>query len=89
MRSRTTRGFRDRLRALPESVQRAAREAYRRFQVDPWHNSLQFKRVHPRLSIYSVRIAKHYRAVGKRDDEGMLWFWIGSHADYDQMLKQI
>ena len=89
MRSRTTPGFRNRLQALPESVRRAAREAYRRFQVGPWHNGLQFKRVHSRLSIYSVRITKNYRAVGKRDDEGMLWFWIGSHADYEQMLKQM
>ena len=89
MRSPTTLGFRNRLRALPELIQRAAREAYRRFQVDPRHNSLQFKRAHRRLSIYSVRIAKNYRALGKRDDEGMLWFWVGSHADYDQTLKQL
>ncbi|MCY3728263.1 MAG: hypothetical protein OXF97_04585 [Nitrospira sp.] len=89
MRSRTTRDFRNRLDALPASVRRAAREVYRQFQVDPRHNSLQFKQVHPRLPIYSVRITKKYRAVGKRDDKGMLWFWIGSHADYEQTLKNV
>ena len=62
--------------------------AYRQFMHDPWHNSLQFKQVHPSLPIYSVRISKSYRAVGKRDAKGMLWFWIGTHNDYDKLLNQ-
>ena len=88
MRSRTTAKFRRQLSALPEDVQRQAKNAYQRFKRDPWHNSLRFKRVHPRQPLYSVRVARGYRAVGKRDDKGMLWFWIGSHADYDKLLMQ-
>ena len=50
--------------------------------------SLHFKPVHQREPIYSVCIARNHRALGKRDDKGMLWFWIGSHADYDRFLGQ-
>jgi hypothetical protein len=50
---------------------------------------LRFKQVHPSQPIFSVRITRGYRAVGKRDRLGMLWFWIGSHADYDKLLSQL
>ena len=88
MRSRTTAQFRRRLRALPEEVQRQAKNAYQQFRRNPWHRSLRFKQVHPYQPLYSVRITKGYRAVGKRDERGVLWFWIGSHADYDELLKR-
>lgn len=88
MNSRTTKQFRDLLTALPETMQHQAKNAYQRFRLDPKHNSLNLKQVHPQQSIYSVRISKGYRAVGKLDDKGMLWFWIGSHSDYDKLLSK-
>ena len=74
---------------MPDAARDAAQVAYRRFELDPAHNSLRFKKVHARLPIYSVRITRDYRAIGKRDDDGMLWFWIGTHAEYDQMLRHL
>ena len=88
MRSRTTTRFRKQLAALPEEVRRQAKKAYQQFKRDPWHRSLHFKQVHPSAPIYSVRVTKGYRAVGKRDERGMLWYWIGSHADYDTLLRR-
>jgi hypothetical protein len=35
--------------------------------------------------LWSVRIGSHYRALGTQVQEGILWFWIGTHADYDRM----
>ncbi len=61
MRSRTTEQFRKQLRALPENVQRQAKKAYQQFKSNPWHRSLQFKQVHPRLPIYSVRVTLGHR----------------------------
>ncbi len=87
MKSRTTARFRKQLAELPEEIQKRAKRAYQRFKEDPWHRSLNFKQVHPSQPIHSVRITKGYRAVGKRDKSGVLWFWIGSHADYDQLLR--
>jgi len=75
--------------ALPEEVQLQAAKAYRQFKVDPWHSSLRFKQVHPSQPIYSVRITIGNRAVGRRDEKGMLWFWIGSHADYERLLNRL
>jgi hypothetical protein len=44
--------------------------------------------VHDKQPIYSVRIGIHYRAVGVKHDDHMLWFWIGPHAEYDKLLKR-
>jgi len=29
----------------------------------------------------------HYRALAVEIPEGLLWFWIGSHADYDKIIE--
>ncbi len=88
MRSHRTTRFHELYAQLPESVQRQATEAYRLFEQDPWHPSLHFKRVSKRTATYSVRIGRDYRAVGIWQPETIVWFWIGSHADYDHLLSQ-
>ena len=57
MNSRTTRRFRQAFSNLPQPIQRQAREAYRKFKQNPSYPSLRFKKVHPELPIYSVRIS--------------------------------
>lgn len=89
MRSHTTRRFRAALEALPSHIQRQAIEAYKLFQQNPHHPGLRFRRVHPTMPIYSVRITAAYRALGIRDGDELVWFWIGSHADYDDLLSRI
>jgi hypothetical protein len=89
VRSYTTERFRSALAGLPEHVQRQAREAYRRFQQDPFHPGLRFRQVHPTRPIYSARISRDYRALCVRDGEEITWFWIGSHADYDNLIGQL
>jgi hypothetical protein len=88
MKSKTTRRFRDLLRGLPTDVKRQAYSAYRQFKHDPYHASLQFKRVSQRQQLYSVRIGISYRALGLREEADLIvWIWIGSHADYDKLLS--
>ncbi len=89
MKSKRSRQFRALFEALPESVQRQANEAYRLFQASPSHPSLSFKQVSPNGPVYSVRIGLHYRALAIRQPDCLLWFWIGSHADYDKMLSRL
>lgn len=43
----------------------------------------------PHRPIYSVRIGISYRALGLRDEEQIYWFWIGSHAEYDDLLRRL
>ena len=57
MKSHRTERFRAALQELPERVQRSARRAYRTFQKNPDHPSLQFKQVHPTRPIFSARVA--------------------------------
>jgi hypothetical protein len=33
-------------------------------------------------------VGLHYRALGISDDGGIVWFWIGTHAEYDQLLRR-
>lgn len=69
--------------------QALARQAYRLFASNPRHQSLRFKTVHRHAPIYSVRVALGYRAVGLLEGNGITWFWIGSHADYDRPLGKL
>ena len=89
MKSVTTASFRKMFSVLPSNVQTQAKDAYLRFRDNPWHPGLQFKPVHSHRPIFSARININYRAVGIIDDDGVVWFWIGSHADYDNLLKHI
>ena len=89
MTSETTREFRRRLAGLSPDVRSYAKRVYARWRMDPWHPSLQFKTIHDALPIYSVRIGLHWRAIGVRRDDKVVWFWIGSHNDYDQKVEDL
>jgi hypothetical protein len=70
-------------RALPASVQALADKAFALLKADPRHPSLAFKKV----GIYwSARVGIRHRALGVDLPEGVLWFWIGSHAEYDRLV---
>lgn len=89
MKSQTTEKFRKAYRGLPAEIQQLARDAYRLWKNDPSHPSLHFKKVHDTKPIYSVRINLNYRTLGLKKDDTMIWFWIGSHAEYDRLLAQL
>lgn len=87
--SHTTKGFWKLHEPLSEQVQRQAKTAFRRFEEDPFHPSLQFKQVHDSKPIYSARISRDYRAIGVKSEDEIVWFWIGSHSDYDKLLSRL
>lgn len=60
-----------------------ADEKFALLKADPRHSSLRFKRVN---RFHSVRVGLHYRALGVDAPDGVLWFWIGSHAEYDRLV---
>lgn len=86
MKSRTSTQFRKAFVELPEQVQKQTRAAYCQFKSDHTYPSLHFKKVHHTLPIYSVRINKNYRAVGQIDRDTIIWFWVGSHTEYESLL---
>lgn len=82
--------FRRDFERLPKEVQERARQAYRQFVANPNHPGLKFKRLESEAPLWSVRISDSYRAVGVRDpDDTIVWFFIGSHADYDRLLRTL
>ncbi len=89
MKSHTTTRFRKALEGLSERIRREAREAYRLFRQNPRHPSLHFKPIHPTKPVYSVRVGLDYRAVGTRDGDDIIWFWIGSHEEYDKLVARL
>ncbi len=70
---------------LPTSVQEQAKTAYQLFKANPYHPSLHFKQIRADAPVYSVRISRSHRAVGIWKGDTIVWFWIGSHADYDKL----
>jgi plasmid maintenance system killer protein len=89
VKSRTTAQFRKMYADLPKQVQEQTRKAYLQFKQDSSYPSLRFKKIHPKLPIYSARINKNYRAVGQLEGDTAIWFWIGSHSEYDMLLEQL
>ncbi len=83
MRHSASPEFWDAYRSLPQRLKRLADASFRRLRDDPRHPSLHFKQAG---RFWSVRVGLHYRALAVRDGEDFIWFWIGSHAEYDRLL---
>ncbi len=89
MNSRTTADFWQAFYRLPQFVQARAVIAYRKWQRNPHQRGLFFKQIKGGYPpVYSVRIGRGWRALGyKTDGTTIIWFWIGSHSDYDRILS--
>jgi hypothetical protein len=61
-----------------------ADRSFARLKIDPAYPSLHFKQVG---RYWSARVGLYYRALAVRDGNDCLWFWIGSHAEYDHLLR--
>lgn len=81
---RTTPQFWDQFAKLPESVQKLARKNFELLKQNPKHPSLHFKKVN---QFWSARVGISYRALAIEDEDDFIWVWIGSHSDYDQLLR--
>ncbi len=70
-------------RQLPLEVRNLADKNFELLKANPKHPSLHFKKI---SNLWSVRVGAHYRALGLDKTDGVVWFWIGSHAEYDKLL---
>ncbi len=69
--------------ALPAEVRALADKNYALLKENPQYPSLHFKRIG---SLWSARVGDHYRALGHDVADGLQWFWIGTHSDYDKLV---
>ena len=84
MQHRTTKGFRNAYNALPSGIQLLADKSFALLRTDPKHPSLYFKKV---PAGWSARVGLQYRALAAERSYGFLWYWIGTHAEYDKLIK--
>ncbi|MBC7856332.1 MAG: hypothetical protein IAF94_23115 [Pirellulaceae bacterium] len=84
MRHRATPRFWECYRRLPVEIQALADRCYAMLQADLRHPSLRLKKVD---DYWSVRVGLHYRALAIEDGGDLVWVWIGTHAEYDELIK--
>jgi len=89
VKSHVTDDFVDSFRRLPKHVRKLARKNYRLWQNNPYHPGVDFKQVGKRSLAFSVRVGIGWRALGVKRQDTIIWFWIGSHANYEKILKQL
>ena len=91
-RSRWTTSFAYQVGELPAYVQKLVEKAIRLWEANPKHRSL---RLHPLKDTkkgrhvtgsFSISLNMQYRALYVMEGETALWYWVGSHADYDRFI---
>jgi hypothetical protein len=85
MKHRATPRFWACYESLPQKVRQLANRCYKRMVENPEHPSLKLKKIG---QLWSVRVGLHHRALAVESKEELLWVWIGTHAEYDQILQQ-
>ena len=71
-------------RKLPKDIQQLASKNFQLLKKSIDHPSLHLKRVR---KFWSVRIGIRHRALAIEIQQDLLWFWIGTHAGYDKLVK--
>lgn len=72
-------------RQLPEEIRDLADKSFALLRNDPRHPSLRLKKIG---TFWSARVGLHYRVLARDRAEGLVWFWIGRHDEYDQILQK-
>ena len=83
MKHRASPAFWSLYNSLPPEIQRAADRSYEHLKRDPRHPSLHFKKVG---RFWSARVGLNHRALAVESGDDLIWFWIGTHADYDKLV---
>lgn len=72
-------------RMLPEAIRDLADKNFQLMRIDPRHPSIRLKKIGV---LWSARVGLHYRTLARERAEGLVWFWIGPHDRYDQILAR-
>jgi len=89
MNSFTVKSYWKAYKALPRDIQKQADRKFELWKENPFHPSLRFKCVSSKDSIWSVRVNMAYRALAVKDEDSVIWYWLGDHNRYEQLLKSL
>jgi hypothetical protein len=70
-------------RSLPKPVRELADKNFALLKANPRHPALRLKKIG---ELRSARVGLFHRALAVEVPEGLLWFWIGSHSEYDKLV---
>ena len=79
-----SRAFWDKYGKLPAEVRALADKNYELLKADARHPSVRLKRIG---RFWGARVGRNYRAVGVEVEDGILWIWIGPHAEYETLIR--
>jgi len=71
-------------RQLPDAIRELADKNFDLLKSDSRHPSLRLKKVG---RFWSVGVGLHYRALARDRADGLVWFWIGPHHTYDNLIS--
>ena len=69
---------------FPIDIQKQADKNFELLKTNLLHPSLHCKKVG---KYRSARVGIKYRALAVELEEGLLWFWIGNHREYDKLIN--
>ena len=84
-----TKEFKEQYDRLPARIRELADRAFALFRENPNHPSLELHNLHDtargshRRNSVAVSITRQYRAIFAQDDGDNVWYWIGTHSDYN------
>ena len=68
---------------LPKPAQDLADKSHALLETNPKHPSLRFKKAG---KYWSARVGAHYRALAAENSGDFVWFWIGTHKEYEGLI---
>lgn len=69
-----------------EEYIRFRRKNFELLKTNPSHPSLHFKKIG---KFWFTRVGINHRALAVEDDEDFVWVWIGTHDEYDRIVKEM
>ena len=82
----TTPRFWQQYNSLSPEIRKHADRCFALFQRDPQHPALQFQK---KGRAWVARVGPGHRALAKERSEGLVWFWIGPHDEYERLLRSM
>ena len=83
---RTTARFWRCFENLSEPAQKASKKNFELLKTNPSHPSLHFKKVG---KFWSARAGINHRILAVEDSEDFVWVWIGTHDEYDRIVREM
>ncbi len=69
---------------MPEDIRELADKSFKLLKANPGHPSLRLKKIG---KLWSARVGLAHRALAIEDGEDFIWVWIGTHDDYESMIR--